>query len=105
MPVSGVIVICEESTVEEVHNRIDSHPRLEVREAGGVSLIVVTDTATVKEDRADVDWISKLPGVLSTYVAFTNTEDVAESVAGLASRLAPDSPRAATAAQSQGEQP
>jgi len=78
MPISGVIVICEEGSREPVHDRIDSHPRLEVRDSTGTGLVVVTDTSTVEEDRQDVSWIGGLPGVLSAYVAFTNVEDIAE---------------------------
>lgn len=77
MPVSGVIVTCESGSRERVQDRIDSHPRLEVRDAEGENLIVVTDTASVKQDRAAVEWIGKVPGVVSAYVAFTNMEDVA----------------------------
>ena len=82
MPVSGVIVVCDERAVESVRNEIDSHSQLEVREAAESNLIVVTDTATVADDRQAVKWIGTIDGVLSTYVAFTNVEDIAQDRMG-----------------------
>ncbi len=77
MPVSGLVVMCEEAAVDEVRHRVAARPGLEVRDCRGSSLIVVTDTATLEEDRACVDWLNSLPGVLSTWVTFCNIEDVA----------------------------
>jgi nitrate reductase NapAB chaperone NapD len=82
MPISGVIVVCEEGAMETVQNEIDSHPRLEVREAAESNLIVVTDTKSVDEDRKAVRWIGQIDGVISAYVAFTNVEDIAEEQLG-----------------------
>jgi nitrate reductase NapAB chaperone NapD len=82
MPVSGVIVVCEQGSLKPVQDEIDAHPRLEVREVAESNLIVVTDTATVDEDRQAVKWIGTIDGVLSTYVAFTNVEDIAQDQMG-----------------------
>jgi len=77
MPVSGVIVMCEAGAADSVRNRIETHPSAEVREVSGHGLIVVTDTATLEEDTRTVEWLSKVPGVLSIHIAFVNVEDVA----------------------------
>ena len=81
MPVTGVIVTCAEEDALEVGRRIGRHPRLEVREHTGGGLIVVTDTVSIEQDRADVEWIVGLDGVLATHVTFTNIEDVNEAAA------------------------
>jgi len=44
-------------------------------------LVVVTDTATLEEDRQMVNWLAALPGVLSAFVAFSNIEDLNENAA------------------------
>ena len=77
MPVSGVIVMCEAGAAGTVRRRIEARPNAEVREISGDSLIVVTDTATLDEDTRTVEWLGKVPGVLSTHVTFVNIEDVA----------------------------
>jgi len=77
MPVSGLVLMCEEAAVDAVRRRVAGRPEAEVRGRQGNHLIVVTDTATLEEDRACVDWLAALPGVLSAWVTFTNIEDVA----------------------------
>jgi nitrate reductase NapAB chaperone NapD len=79
MPISGVIVVCEEASREAVRHQVDAHPRLDVSESTGPALIAITDTESVEQDRADVEWLGTLEGVLSTHVAFTNIEDVGET--------------------------
>lgn len=76
MPVSGLVLMCEQAAVEDLRRRIAARPGLEVRGLQGSSLIVVTDTATLEQDRACVDWLASQPGVLSAWVTFTNIEDV-----------------------------
>lgn len=82
MPISGVLLTCTEEALEEVREAVAGRPRVEVREGAGSMLVVVTDTATLEEDRELVNWLAALPGVLSAFVAFSNIEDVAEKAAG-----------------------
>ena len=79
MPVSGVLLTCGENAVAAVRQAVFARPRLEVRDGAGPMLVVVTDTATLDDDRAEVNWLATLPGVLSTFVAFSNVEDLAET--------------------------
>ena len=79
MPVSGVLLTCRENAVEAVRKAVFARPRLEVRDGAGPMLVVVTDTVSMDDDRAEVDWLATLPGVLSTFVAFSNVEDLAET--------------------------
>jgi hypothetical protein len=58
---------------------IEAHPRLEVGNQIPAGLVVVTDTDSVDQDRADVDWLNELAGVTSACVTFSSVEDVAES--------------------------
>lgn len=79
MPVSGVLLTCREDAVEAVRQAVFARPLLEVRDGAGPMLVVVTDTKSLDDDRAEVDWLATLPGVLSTFVTFSNVEDLAET--------------------------
>lgn len=79
MPISGVIVTCEDGATEAVRRAIEARPRVELCESRETALVVVTDTATLEEDREELRWLEGLPGVLSAFVTFTNVEDLAES--------------------------
>ncbi len=79
MPISGVIVTYKDGATDAVRRAIEARPGVELRESRGTALVVVTDTATLEEDREQVRWLDGLPGVLSVFVAFTNVEDLAES--------------------------
>lgn len=79
MPISGVLVTCKENCLEDVHQAIGDHPRLEIGDQSGCMLVVVTDTETLADDRAEIDWLASLPGVSSVLVAYTNLEDLADA--------------------------
>jgi nitrate reductase NapAB chaperone NapD len=81
MPVSGVLLTCKGESVEAVRRQIDARPLVEMRQVEGSMLVVVTDTATLDEDRREVQWLAGIPGVLSAFVAFCNIEDLAEAPA------------------------
>lgn len=79
MPVSGVWINCEPGEAERIRALINARTELEVRQAAGGDLVVVTDTRTLEEDRAQVRWLETIEGVRSVLVAFSNVEDLAES--------------------------
>jgi len=62
MPISGVLVTCKENCLEDVHQAIGDHPRLEIGDQSGCMLVVVTDTETLADDRAEIDWLASLYG-------------------------------------------
>ena len=79
MPVSGVWLNCEPRDAERIRALIDARSELEVRQADGGDLVVVTDTRTLDDDRAQVRWLETIDGVRSVFVAFSDVEDLAES--------------------------
>ena len=79
MPVSGVLLTRRENAVEAVRQAVVARPRHEVRDGAGPMLVIITDTESLDDDRAEVDWLATLPGVLSTFVAFSNVEDLTET--------------------------
>jgi len=81
MPISGVLLTCEEEALGTVRDSISARPKVEVQEGSGPMLVVVTDTETLEVDRELVSWLAALPGVLSAFVAFSNIEDLAENPA------------------------
>jgi len=50
--------------------------RCEIRERRENALVVVTDTATLDADRAEVEALSTIEGVLAAHVVFSNIEDL-----------------------------
>ena len=80
MPITGVLVTCREHRANDVRSLISNRPRLEVRNQRENMLVVVTDTPTLAADREEIDWLESLPGVASALVAYTNIEDLAETV-------------------------
>lgn len=79
MPISGVLVTCKVDAVNDVRLAIAARPQLEVRDEAGRMLVVITDTATLEEDKAELNWLSALPGVVSALITYTNSEDLAEA--------------------------
>ena len=79
MPISGVLLTCRPERVDEVRRSVVARPSSEVREARDAALVVVTDTTTVRQDRAEVEALSTLDGVIAAHVVFSNIEDVAEA--------------------------
>ena len=78
MPVSGVLLSCDPARLDEVRRSVDGRPLSEIREVHESALIVVTDTQTLRDDRAEVEALSALDGVIATHVVFSNIEDLAE---------------------------
>lgn len=76
MPISSVILSCRPDAVDAVHALVDARERSEVREQRKNDLVVVTDTVTLEGDRAEMEAISSLPGVVSYCIVFSNVEDV-----------------------------
>lgn len=76
MPISSVILSCRPDAVDAVRALVDARERSEVREQRKNDLVVVTDTVTLEGDRAEMEAISSLPGVVSYCIVFSNVEDV-----------------------------
>ena len=75
MPISGVLLQCDPERLEAVRDTIGLRPAAEVRERLENALVVVTDTGNLDHDRAEVDALSGLEGVLAAHVVFSNIED------------------------------
>ena len=82
MPISRLLLTCEPGRLDEVRRQVVARPHSEARESGGNALIVVTETATLDEDRAEVEALGKVGGVVAVHVVFTNIEDLAAAAAG-----------------------
>ncbi len=82
MPISGVLLTCEAGRADEVRRLVDERSRSEVRSIDDAALVVVTDTTTLDEDRAEVEALGRLDGVAATNVVFSNIEDIAEAATG-----------------------
>jgi len=76
VPISSVILSCRPEAVDAVRTMVDARERSEVREQRNNDLVVVTDTVTLEGDRAEMEAISVLPGVVSYCIVFSNVEDV-----------------------------
>lgn len=76
MPISGVLLQCDPERLELAAAAVEARPAAELRERRDNALVVVTDTATLDEDRAEVDALTKLEGVLAAHVVFSNIEDL-----------------------------
>lgn len=76
MPITGVLITCREGEAVNTRSAIQSRSHSEVMDGKGNMLVVVTDTASLEEDRKEIDWLSSLPGVVSALVAYTNIEDL-----------------------------
>ena len=55
---------------------IVARPASEIRQRIDNAFVVVTDTRSLDADRAEVDALSRLDGVLSAHVVFSNIEDL-----------------------------
>jgi nitrate reductase NapAB chaperone NapD len=81
MPISGILLNCLPAHLRDVQQSIAARSLSEVREVRDGALIVVTDTTTLKEDRAEVEALGALDGVVATHVVFSNIEDIADAKA------------------------
>ena len=82
MPISGVLLACYTGRLEAVRAAVNARSLSEPHEAPGNALVVVTDTTTLDEDRAEVDALSRLDGVVAAHVVFSHVEDLAEAADG-----------------------
>lgn len=79
MPITGVLVTCRDGATANVRSAIQARPHSEVQYEMESELVVVTDTATLEEDRKELDWLASLTGVASTFVTYTSLEDLVEN--------------------------
>ena len=78
MPISGLLLTCEPERVAEVSESVNGRAQSEVREVRDSTLIVVTDTETMRDDRREVESLEAIDGVIAAHVVFSNVEDLAE---------------------------
>jgi nitrate reductase NapAB chaperone NapD len=78
MPISGLLLTCEPERVAEVSESVNGRARSEVREVRDSTLVVVTDTETMRDDRREVESLEAIDGVIAAHVVFSNVEDLAE---------------------------
>lgn len=76
MPISGVLLQCDPARLDAVGTAVAARSASEVRDRRENALIVVTDTATLDADRAEVEALTALDGVLAAHVVFSNIEDL-----------------------------
>ena len=74
MPISSLIVEFVPEYSEEVAAEIAGLNGAEITERGSHALIVVTDTASIEEDR-NLTGKLEIPHVIAANVVFTNMED------------------------------
>ena len=77
-----MLLSCERGRLDAVRAAVESRESSEPRELRGNALVVVTDTATLDEDRAEVEALTRLEGVVAAHVVFSNIADLAESRRG-----------------------
>lgn len=76
MPISGVLLQCDPERLTAAVQGVVARTRCEIRERRENALVVVTDTATLDADRAEVEALSAIEGVLAAHVVFSNIEDL-----------------------------
>jgi len=79
VPISGVLLTCRPELLAGVSKSVHARPWSEVREARGNTLIVVTDTKSLQDDRREVEALEAMEGVVAAHVVFSNVEDLAEA--------------------------
>jgi nitrate reductase NapAB chaperone NapD len=76
MPVSGVLLQCAPEQLDAVGAAVSLRTAAELRGRKENALIVVTDTDSLDADRAEVEALSSLDGVLAAHVVFSSIEDL-----------------------------
>jgi nitrate reductase NapAB chaperone NapD len=76
MPISAVLLSCRREKIPSIEEAIRRRPCSDVRSSYGGTLVVVTDTESLEEDRNEVEALANLPGVLMGHVVFSNVEDM-----------------------------
>ena len=79
MPISGLLLTCEPERVAEVSESVNKRASAEVREVRDSTLIVVTETETMRDDRREVESLEAIAGVIAAHVVFSNVEDLADN--------------------------
>lgn len=79
MPISGVLLNCLPEHLANVRQAVATRELSEPRSERDGALVVVTDTSTLEEDRAEVEALGNLDGVVATHVVFSNIEDLADA--------------------------
>lgn len=67
---------CDVHLLDAVRASVSARRGAELREQLDNAFIVVTDTSSLDEDRAEVEALSTLEGVLAAHVVFSNIEDL-----------------------------
>lgn len=75
MPISSMLVEVEPGAEEEVILRLTAMEGVAVQASGSGRVVVVTDTASVEEDRDLTASIRDLPQVVQANAVFTSIED------------------------------
>ena len=78
MPISGVLLTCEPERLAEVNRSVNERKQSEVREVLDTTLVVVTDTETMRDDRREVESLEAIDGVIAAHVVFSNVEDLTD---------------------------
>ena len=78
MPISGVLLTCEPERLAEVNRSVNERKQSEVREVRDTTLVVVTDTETMRDDRREVESLEAIDGVIAVHVVFSNIEDLTD---------------------------
>ncbi len=76
MPVSGVLLQCDPARLDAVGTAVAARSASEIRDRHQSALVVVTDTVTLDADRAEVEALTALDGVLAAHVVFSSIEDL-----------------------------
>lgn len=73
MPILGIVIDCQPAGVGAVVDRIRSRTWSTVTGVRGASLVVVTDTPSMKQEEVELDVLSHLPGVRALHVVFSSS--------------------------------
>lgn len=75
MPISSLIISINSEHVEDIIERVQSVPYVEVSDVREGSLVIITDTPDSGKDQETWDALVAITGVLSTDIIYHNFED------------------------------
>ena len=78
MPISSLIVVVEESRVDDVVGVINSLPGAKVTKTEGTNILTLTETDSPEADKGLWDSLENIPGVVGVNLVYHNFEDVTE---------------------------
>ena len=78
MPISGIALAVAPQSLEYVQAQIETEFHGEIHTEVENYLVVVLETETTRQTKQKFEAISRLPGVVSAWVAYHNTEDLEE---------------------------